>query len=158
VRVWMCFVFYLAASRTGITTINRRAAGLDRIPAIERFGQGAGQRFELVEVVAGEKIGVAEASPGEGALEQSHALGVAGELFEGHAQTALPNQGSDSSLRKEDYFNCGDAEPGAGKGFRTRHPKRQARRPRFWSKSCGLQTAIRHIGVQAGNRFIVDEY
>ena len=40
------------------------------------FGEGTGELFQFLELAAGEQVRMAEAPPGEGTLEELHALGI----------------------------------------------------------------------------------
>ena len=52
--------------------------------AVQGLGQGACDPFEMVEVVAGEQVGVTQTLACETALEQLHGVFLSGELGEGH--------------------------------------------------------------------------
>ena len=73
-----------AADLARVAAIRRDTAGFDRLLAIQRFGQRAGERFQFLQPVAGEKVGMAEPPAGELALQQLHALRVPGKKGEGH--------------------------------------------------------------------------
>jgi hypothetical protein len=79
------FIVNFPAAQTFVATIGRDAAGFDRLQAIQRLGQGAGERFEFLQLVTGEEVGMAEPSAGERALKQLHALRLPGEIFKRHA-------------------------------------------------------------------------
>ena len=58
--------------------------GLERVFP-QCFRQCSRQQFQFIELITGEQISVAETSAGERTLEQLDALGLLGEMFEGHA-------------------------------------------------------------------------
>ena len=68
------FVVNFPAAQTFVAAIGRHAAGLDRVLAVQGFGQRAGEQFQFFKLIAGEQIGVAQPPAGERALQQLDAL------------------------------------------------------------------------------------
>jgi len=73
------------ATQATIATIHHGGALPDRLLAVQRFGQRAGERFEFIELVADEEIGMGQTPALEGALEQLHALRLGWKIFERHS-------------------------------------------------------------------------
>ena len=73
------------AVQTVLAAIGCDAICSNRILAIQSFRQRAGERFEFFQMMAGEKIGVAETSTSERPLQELDALRLFGKIGEGHA-------------------------------------------------------------------------
>lgn len=73
-----------AARWTLIAAIDRFAAFFRRALAIERLSERAGQRFQPLEQMAAEEVGMGQAIALERTLEQLNPLRVSREIFKGH--------------------------------------------------------------------------
>jgi hypothetical protein len=85
-HIGMSVVVDFPAAQTRIAAIGGHAAGFDRLLAVQRFGQRAGESFQFFELIAGEQVGVAQPSAGERALKQLDAPRLFRKKFEGHAR------------------------------------------------------------------------
>jgi hypothetical protein len=83
-HIGMSVVVNFPAAQTGVAAIGGHAAGFDGLLAIQRFGQRAGQIFERFDLIAGEQVGVAQPPARQRALQKLDALGLVGNIFEGH--------------------------------------------------------------------------
>ena len=83
VRVRIVLDFF--ATQTFIAAVGGDAVGLGWILTVQRFRQGAGERFQFFKLMAGEEVGVAEPPPRERALQKLDALRLSGKFCEGHA-------------------------------------------------------------------------
>jgi hypothetical protein len=80
----MSAAFYFPAAQAFVTAIGRCALGFNRILAVQSFCQSAGERFQMLQRIAGKQIGMAEPSTGKRALQQLNALRLFFKSFETH--------------------------------------------------------------------------
>jgi len=73
-HVGVGIVVNFPAVQTGVTAIVGTPPVLTGFPAVQRFGQRAGERFQLFELIPGKQVGMAEPPAGERTLEQFDAL------------------------------------------------------------------------------------
>jgi hypothetical protein len=91
-------VINFAATGAFIAAIYGHAVLFGWILAIQGLGQGAGERFEFFDLVAGKQVGMAEPAARERALQDLRAL-LAGEMFEGHGLSLMvPTEGVEPKL------------------------------------------------------------
>jgi hypothetical protein len=83
-NVRMIAAFNFPAAQAFVTAINSGAIGFNRILAVQSFCQSAGERFQMLQRIAGKQIGVAEPSTGKRALQQLNALRLFFKSFEAH--------------------------------------------------------------------------
>ena len=81
-NVGMIFVINLTAGGTLVTTIDRHTVRGQRALAIECFRQGPSQSLQVIELVAGEKIGMTQTTSLQGKLQQLNTLLLRGKAFE----------------------------------------------------------------------------
>jgi hypothetical protein len=84
VQVGVVFVRDFLAAQTFVAAIGGDAGGFDRMQAVESFRQSAGERFKFIQLLAGEQIRVTEPPARERTLQKLDALGLVGNIFEGH--------------------------------------------------------------------------
>jgi hypothetical protein len=72
------------ATQALVAAVNGHAAPLDRVQAVERLGQRAGQPLQLVELVAREQVAVRQPPALQRALQQLYALLLGRKVSECH--------------------------------------------------------------------------
>src|SRR6185503_4834637 len=70
----------------------RRARAAAPLVAIQCFRQRARDKFQVLQVVAREQVGMAETLPGEAALEQLNRVFFCAERGEGHCLKTPPDR------------------------------------------------------------------
>jgi hypothetical protein len=85
VEIGVVFVLDFPATQTSVAAVRGDTVRSDRILAVERFRQGAGDGFELLKLMTGEQVGVTEPASGQRALQKLNPLGLPGKLCERHA-------------------------------------------------------------------------